>query len=89
MKTIYKYFLQQVTTQLIKLPSRAEILCVQVQHESPQLWASVDTDNPMITKEIGIFGTGEEVNTHGFIYIDTFQLMAGRLVFHVFDMGEN
>jgi hypothetical protein len=42
-KVIYKYTLEVTDEQEVKMPANAQILCVQVQHGRPTLWALVDT----------------------------------------------
>ena len=87
MKTIYKYPLFVTRTQDVRLPIGADILTIQVQNELPYIWALVD---PMAEKEsvtIEIFRTGEQINFDmgaDRVYISTFQVIDGTLVFHAF-----
>lgn len=70
------------------MPADAQILTVQVQHGVPCLWALVTPDNEPSTRVIEIFGTGHPVNENMSIervYIGTFQLRDGALVFHAFE----
>lgn len=88
MKTIYKYRLDMTDFQQVSLPKGAEILCVQSQHNIPNLWALVDTEQRREMRQFEIFGTGHEVKEDMGIdrkYIGTFQLNDGNLVFHVFE----
>lgn len=84
--TIHKYPLRVMDTQEIPMPFGAEILCVQVQHGTPCLWAMVFAENRLEPRTIEAFGTGHEMppNTHR-KYIGTFQMNGGALVFHVFE----
>lgn len=70
------------------MPIDAEILAIQVQHGEPCLWAIVKHEARRVRREIVIHGTGHAVKEGG-IYIDSYQLQRGDLIFHVFDHGEN
>jgi hypothetical protein len=93
MKKIYKYSLEVEDIQRILLPIDAKILTVQVQNEKPCLWALVDPENNTEARIIEIFGTGNLVSDYAdisieHIYIATFQLYEGKLVFHVFEQKQ-
>lgn len=87
MKTIWKYKLEGTDIQTIEIPQNAQILTVQEQKGEICMWCLVNTYNGMISKTIRIIGTGHEIeeNFKG-VYIDTFQLANGSLVFHVFEI---
>ena len=100
MYSIYKYELLGAQTTL-RMHKGAEILCVQVQEqgrkERPCLWALVDTLAEMEERHFKVYGTGHEMElavAERYIsgikssYIGTFQLDAGALVFHVFEVTE-
>lgn len=82
-KTIFKYPIEVVDSQEIKMPIGAEVLTVQVQGDIPCLWALVESSVPSESRTILIFGTGHPVSGLNNKYIGTFQL--GALVFHVFE----
>lgn len=90
-KSVYKYSIEVTDYQSVKMPRDAKILYVQLQYNSPHLWALVDKDAPIVNRHIRIIGTGHladdvsEVN-----YIGSFQMNINSipLVFHVFDGGE-
>ena len=89
MRTIWKFPLETQDRQFVPMPAGATLLSVQCQHDAPQLWALVD-QNPnafLVERRINIYGTGHPV-TEGGIFVGTYQLMDGALVFHVFDQGE-
>jgi hypothetical protein len=87
--TIWKYPLVVVDEQTVQMPAMATMLCVQLQQESPCLWALVDEINPKTQRRILIRGTGHDASgIVGYRYIGTFQMLEGRLVFHVFDGGD-
>jgi len=84
--TIWKFPLEVMDTQIIRLPIGAKILTVQMQNAVCNLWAIVDeTITEVESRTINIYGTGfplpEDVGT----YLNTFQMMSGGLVFHVFE----
>ena len=83
MTTIWKFGLLTVNEQAIDMPAGAEVLCVQTQDDSPQLWALVDPKAPRIPRKFRIFGTGDP-SVSG-TYVGTYQLLGGKLVFHVFE----
>jgi hypothetical protein len=87
MKEIWKYKLDpRVST--IPMPEGAEILSVQVQRETPCVWAEVDPTHPLYVRTFEIYGTGHPINDmsgHERKFIGTFQLNQGDLVFHVFE----
>ncbi|MGI8639230.1 MAG: DUF7352 domain-containing protein [Pyrinomonadaceae bacterium] len=88
MKTIYKYNLQVTDKQQIELPKEAKILCVQVQHGEPQLWAEIDTAATLEARMIEIFGTGHPISQEigqSRRYISTFQIDNGAFVFHAYE----
>ncbi len=91
-KTIYKYPLQTTNVQILELPKGAEVLTVQTQNDTPQLWAVVDPENELEKRIIEIIGTGHPVRSSTVWranisrkYISTYQLFAGKGVFHVFE----
>jgi hypothetical protein len=72
----------------VSMPIDSQILCVQAQHNDPQLWALVDPLQPGVDRYFEIYGTGHEIfydmGTER-KYIGTFQVDNGKLVFHVFE----
>jgi hypothetical protein len=85
MKTIYKYPIKAADEQSVQLPKGAKILCVQTQNGQPWLWAEVDTQVESVPFEIKVRGTGHPFDGSEGVYIGTFQLSGGALVFHVFE----
>lgn len=86
MKTIYKYPLQIADIQALTLPRNAKILTVQMQGDTPYIWALIDRHAPtdeVVT--IRMYGTGHDIiGSEYFTYIGTFQMHSGQLVFHTF-----
>lgn len=87
MKTVWKFPLVVDDAQVIAMPANAHILTVQVQGETPCIWALVNPEMPAEERKILISGTGHErKDLDGLVnYIGTFQLYGGGLIFHVFE----
>lgn len=85
--TIYKYKLLIEDEQIINLPIKSQILCVQVQRGQPCLWVKLNPTEKLAPRVIYTHGTGHEVGEQAYNYIGTYQLNDGMLVFHVFDGG--
>jgi hypothetical protein len=92
MKIIYKYRLDVIEKQVLKLPRGAQLLCVKNQREQLCVWAVVDTIAVGLPAEYEehtflLYGTGyahEELPPSGYQYLGTIQMQAGVLVFHIF-----
>jgi hypothetical protein len=61
MRTIYKYPLNLVDTQQVKLPKLAECLTVKMQQGHPCMWAIVDPAQPTEIVTVHLVGTGHAV----------------------------
>ena len=72
MKTIYKYKLELVDWQTIRIHEDAENLCVQLQDGEPVLYAIVDTREALEDREIIMYGTGHPMGSAG-TYLGTIQ----------------
>lgn len=81
---IYKYQLALRERQFLKLPKLSHILTVQVQRDTIQLWAYVDTKTQEIEDyDIRIYGTGQAMpDIKDLYYLDTVQLHG--YVWHIF-----
>lgn len=79
---IYKYPLDWVETQAIRVPAGIEPLALQPQDGVPTLWAKVDEDAILEAHTVYIFGTGAPMPTDPGRYLGTIQ--AGSFVFHFF-----
>lgn len=84
-QAIWKFYLPLGDRVEIQMPECARILTVQVQRGDPVIWALVDRDVPTSPRRFRIVGTGHPVDFMG-DYIGTFQMPAGYLVFHVFEV---
>ena len=88
-RIIYKYPLIVTDIQEVQLPEGAQMLSVQTQQDVPQLWALVYPDNPLVPRMIVIHGTGHLIAgspQDSLVFLDTFQLSGGALVFHAFEL---
>lgn len=88
--TIWKFPLEAVENQIIIMPVGAIVLTVAMQYQTPTLWALVDPSavGGVGRRKIAIYGTGHPLPEDYGVYINTFQMAGGDLVFHVFDLGE-
>lgn len=88
MKRIYKYQLAVDDVQEIEMPAGARPIAVQVQHDTPYLWAIVnhDSNNSKMNVAFRTYGTGHQMDDLDEYpaYVGTYQLKDGMLVFHVF-----
>jgi hypothetical protein len=85
MKAIWKYPIKVAAEQSIEMPIGAEILCVQLQHDIPVLWAKVSPDGWPVKRTIVIHPTGHEFEEYRSRYIGTFQMEGGMYVWHVYE----
>ena len=82
MKTIWKYPITDHPCQKIEMPLNVEVLCVQLQDNTPTLQALVETENPKKPFNILTYYTGSYFIRKKAKYVGTYQL-AG-LAHHVF-----
>lgn len=83
MKKIYKYKIDPSLREY-DLPYGATILSAGVQGDDIFIWALTDTENPLSTRYIDVYGTGHIVSENGTLrFIDT--VFIGNFVFHVFE----
>ena len=89
MHTIYKYPLVNTMVQVILLPEDAGILNIEYQYGALQLWAGINTDNPLVEHVIHMYGTGLEIPelpiSRELVYINTVFLDQKSFVFHFFE----
>jgi hypothetical protein len=85
-RQIWKFPILVTEHQKIDMPSDAVILCVQSQAGQPCMWAQVDTDEELgyEKRRIQVFPTGHDLPSDLGMYIGTFQMLDGALVFHVY-----
>lgn len=80
---IYKYPLKLGVTEL-QVPYSCKVLSVQMQGDTPTLWAMVDPEGLPRSLKVHCIGTGQEVPKHTF-HIGTVQ--DGAYVWHFFVEG--
>lgn len=86
MKRVYKYPVEITDVQTILLPIGAQILSVQEQDGRAYLWAIVNPETDSEPRRFRLYGTGHNIETENLLkFVGTFQLLGGRLVFHLFE----
>lgn len=89
-QVIYKYPVE-LGTFALTLPRGARILSVQTQQGWAKLWALVSTDAKEETRQFASYPTGypiEVESSRELVYIGTFQLEGGHLIYHLFEQVE-
>lgn len=83
---IWKYPLLTQDEQVVTIPEGAITMTVQVQRGTPCLWAMVAPGADPEDRTIYTRGTGHDVgkDPDTLVYLGTYQLDGGALVFHVF-----
>ena len=94
MKTIWKYQLEIIGKQEIKMLRNSEVLGVQMQYGEPVIWVLVDLDyeGTLDVRTILIYGTGYSISESELIhsnYVGTFQKFDGGFIGHVFERSWN
>jgi hypothetical protein len=86
-RTIWKFPIEPADKFRLDLPKGARFLSVQMQHGEPQSWWLVDpTTNEREARRFRVHGTGHEVDgADRLVFLGTFQLAGGALVFHLFE----
>jgi hypothetical protein len=87
MSVIYKYPIDMrglANGIYIELPEKAQILDLQMQNNTPTLWALVDLNAPLVTRYFCIYGTGQHFEIDGVAYVGTFQI--DEFVWHLFEV---
>ena len=85
MKRIYKYPIQVNDHFILELPDEAEILYIGMQKSEPFMWVLLDTEQSKEERHFYLYGTGMEV-PDDYCYIDSFQMLNGSLIFHLFEV---
>lgn len=93
MHRIFKYELEITDLAAVSMPAGAKLLCVQMQHGVPQIWALVDERRPAVARRFRVVGTGHPLAATDLVfssaYVGSVQTHGGALIFHVFDYGED
>jgi hypothetical protein len=89
MNTIYKYPISTAAAfTIIDVPKGAVFIHVAEQFGTICLWAMVDSEAPLIKRQIRVIGTGlpaDDVKIDN--YIGSILVLKGTYVFHIFDAG--
>lgn len=86
MRSIWKYALEITDEIELKMPCAAKVLTVQMQGNTPTLWAVVNPDEPLEIRRFRIFATGQPLQNIELMlteYVGTFQ--HGGFVGHLFE----
>jgi hypothetical protein len=83
---IYKYPVALEDVATVSLPSSAKILRFGAQGTQLFLWALVKPSTPNSVRHFRIAGTGHPLGEWEGEFINTFEMMDGRLVFHAFEI---
>lgn len=83
---VWKFPLAKTVYNEIQMPVGAKVLHVGMQRSTITLWAAVDTDAQVCTREFMTQGTGQEKNPriHDAIHLGT--VFDGGYVWHVFEV---
>ncbi|MDB5848238.1 MAG: RDJLphi1 gp43 [Rhodoferax sp.] len=82
---IWKFPVQVADEQTVMIPGGARILTVAVQAGTVCLWAEVCPGHSKRPRTLRIYGTGHPMPGNPGIYISTFMLQDGALVFHAYE----
>lgn len=89
MRAIWKWTLQTIDEQTLRIPNGAEFLAIQVQNLRPVLWGHVEATNELENIRLITYGTGHITRLEdGDEYLGTYQLLGGQFVGHVFKAKE-
>lgn len=85
MEVIYKYKLDIVDEQVVKMSIRGKILSAQNQKGELCIWVKEKPNDPSSNRVIKIIGTGNPIEEldEELEFIDTVQI--GQFVWHVFE----
>jgi len=88
MLMIYKYTVPVMDYFSLDLPRGAKILTVQEQYDKPQIWALVNPEGLVETRNFRLAGTGHPIKETEKIlnFVGTFQLRRGSFIGHLFEI---
>lgn len=89
MKTIWKFPVKINDEFSLAMPAGARVLSVQDQRGGTVMWALVDDSAPKVERRFFVRGTGHPCDglDHA-VFVGTFQLHGGAIVFHLFEDKE-
>ena len=82
MKTIWKQALEFPKTEF-EIPGFINVVAMQTQRGAPTVWIECDPSQALKTITLTIFGTGHKIPDEQ-IYVGTFQMADGDLVWHLY-----
>lgn len=85
---IWKWDLEVTDWQAVLAPKDAKFLSIQMQGDSPKLWALCDEKADKESRYIAIYGTGNPIPEDPGEFINTFQMHGGEGAFHAFEVVE-
>lgn len=83
---IYKVMLSEFEQQVLPIHRGAEFLDVQLQNDVLVLWYRCDPNEPIQSRNIAVFNTGQELRDAPggvWTYLATVQMYGGSLVKHI------
>jgi hypothetical protein len=87
---IWKYEFEIADEFTLEFPEESEVLHVNMQHNKPCMWVlHHDINAPKQKRTFHIVGTGHHFDEEkGYMmYIGTFQMMGGMLIWHLWERG--
>ena len=87
MKTIWKFTLELLDTQEIRLPEDSNILSVMEQDNKPVVYAIVNPEVPKLPIIFKVRATGQPIEEDiicDYIFLGTISTYNGTLIWHIF-----
>ena len=82
---VFKYPFSPTDVFTIEMPQGAEVLHVDMQNQTPCIWAKVDPDAPTVNRRFRMAGTGYDLGDVA-AHVGTIFMADGNLVFHLFEI---
>ena len=86
MQTIWKFPFQIEHKITIEMPEGAVLLHVDVQQNTPCIWAVVNPRAAAKPRQLRLYGTGTPIEEKLGTHVGSFQMRNGLLVWHVFEV---
>jgi hypothetical protein len=89
-KTVFRYPLRLTGEPWLELPVGAQVLSVAAPRFGAEdhldLWAAVDTSQPVESRDFRIVGTGNPMPDDCGRFLGTVPTQMGRFIWHVFEV---
>ena len=85
MKSIWKFDVSIGDRIQISMPKGAEIIDFKTQFDKPCIWAIIELGVDFEVRHFRIIGTGQKFKEIPGEYIGTAQMIAGTLIWHLFE----